>query len=252
MSKQGRGKARDVFFALLGDRPVAYHPMIARVLGDVKQALFVCQLLYWHDKGKLPEGWIWKKQDDWTEETGLSRYEQETARKHLKAKGVLEEDLRGIPATLHYKLNLDRLYELVEAYQHEEEAANLPAETPPTSMQEPPNQDWGNPTNLYAETPHTIPENTTKNTKEDRINRENQWWQFKLQELRGSMDKATFNHLLGEAHLLSLEGDNEFAVIEVRTQAAKDMLEMHYLNLIPEILGVGACRYVVSENGQPP
>ena len=114
MSKKQRSNAKEIFFALLGDRPIAYHPMIAHVLGDVKQALFTCQLLYWHDKGKLPDGWIWKTQQEWTEETGLSRYEQQTARRHLVEKGVLQEKLRNVPATLHYRLDLDRLYELTE------------------------------------------------------------------------------------------------------------------------------------------
>ena len=116
MSKKVRSHAKEVFFALLGDRPVAYHPMIAHVLGSVKEALFVSQLLYWHDKGKLPDGWIWKTREEWTEETGLSRREIEGARKRLVAKGVLEEKLKGIPATLHYRLNLDRLYELTEEW----------------------------------------------------------------------------------------------------------------------------------------
>ena len=139
MSKKQRGHAKGIFLTLLGDRPVAYHPMIAHVLGDVKQALFICQLFYWHDKGKLSDGWIWKTQDDWTEETGLSRYEQQTARKHLVEKGVLQEKLKGIPATLHYRLDLDRLFELVENWYTEKQdskvAANLIAETPQTSSQ---------------------------------------------------------------------------------------------------------------------
>jgi hypothetical protein len=116
MSNKTRSRAKDVFFALLGDRPVAYHPMLAHVLGGVKEALFVSQLLYWHDRGKLPDGWIWKTRREWTEETGLSRREIEGARKRLVAKGVLEEKLQGIPATLHYRLDLDRLYELTEEW----------------------------------------------------------------------------------------------------------------------------------------
>jgi len=147
----------------LGDRPVAYHPKLAPVLGGVKETIFVCQFLYWNDKGKLPGGWIWKKQAEITEETGLSRYEQETVRRNLKKRGILEEDLRGIPATLHYRLDLDKLTEAIYA-------AYLPAdkiaETPQTEPRESRKQAGDNPANKTAETPQSIPESTAETTPE--------------------------------------------------------------------------------------
>ncbi len=43
----------------------------------------------------------------WTEETGLSRKEQENARRRLRNASLLTEKLRGVPATLHFHVDLD-------------------------------------------------------------------------------------------------------------------------------------------------
>lgn len=148
--------------AVLADKPIAYHPKLAKVLG-VNEAIFVCQLLYWDDKGKLPDGWIFKTQVEWTEETGLSRSELETVRKHLVHRGILNEKLRGVPATINYKLNFDKLIEILNVTYCQ---ANQFAGTPQTesSLQEPRKLDCGKPANKIAETPQTIQEITSETT----------------------------------------------------------------------------------------
>lgn len=134
-----------IVMSLLEDRPVAYHPDIARIVGGVKAAVFLCQLLYWTGKGKRPDGFIWKTQAEMEKETGLSRYEQEGARKKLGALEVLEEKRMGIPAKLHYRVNTSRLLALMETFYK---------------------QDCGKPTNKIAENPQTIPEITPEITTE--------------------------------------------------------------------------------------
>ncbi|HID4550777.1 TPA: hypothetical protein ACXE7R_005135 [Enterobacter cloacae] len=57
--------------------------------------------------------WFYKTQTDLEEETGLTRYEQEGARKKLVSCGVLEEAKRGIPAKLYFRVNQERLEELL-------------------------------------------------------------------------------------------------------------------------------------------
>lgn len=155
-----RSQRADAFIALLKDRPVAYHPRLAKVLGGVKQAVFISQLLYWDEKGSRPDGFIWKTQKEFENETGLTRYEQETARKHLKASGVLEEKKHGIPAKLHYRLNFKKLLEAFEKYQQ-------------TSMQKPRIQGCGNPANSDVETPQCITESTHESTTEKEVASEN-------------------------------------------------------------------------------
>jgi len=147
--------------AVLSDRPIAYHPALARVVG-VKEALLLCQFLYWDGKGRDSDGWIWKTQEDITEETGLSRAEQEGARRRLGT--ILQTDLKGIPAKLHYRINFDVLaHVLEEAYPQElkPDAENQQASMPETSIQEGENQ-----ADSDAENQQTISESTQETTQE--------------------------------------------------------------------------------------
>jgi hypothetical protein len=122
---------------MLGDRPIAFHPAFARIAGSVHGGLFLSQLFYWMGKGADPDGWIYKTRDEWQAETYLTRYEQETARRDLRELGVLEEKLAGLPARLYYRVNSERLLELLDsAY---------------SSVGDSTNQESGNPTNLLGE-----------------------------------------------------------------------------------------------------
>lgn len=102
--------ARRALRAALGSRIVAYSVRYAQLAGgSVTAGVFLAQLIYWADKGADPDGWIYKTQPDWTDETGLSRSEQEIARRKLRDAGVLEEWRRGVPARLYYRVDWDGL-----------------------------------------------------------------------------------------------------------------------------------------------
>jgi hypothetical protein len=77
--------------------------------------LFVCQLLYWTGKGDDPDGWIYKTREEWTWEIGFSRWEQESARRELRKRGLLEERFKGIPRRLEYRLKLEAINAAWEA-----------------------------------------------------------------------------------------------------------------------------------------
>lgn len=97
-------------------RPIAYHPILAKACGSVKLAVLWSQLYYWSDKGHHPEGWIHKTQEEIFEETGLSRREQENARKLGKELAILEERLMSVPATMHFRVDTDKAMKLIEQY----------------------------------------------------------------------------------------------------------------------------------------
>ena len=88
-------------------RPVAYYPSMAHALGNVKAALLACQFLYWEGKQEDPDGWIYKTQADIQRETGLTRTEQENARRTLRKAGILEEKRKGTPARLFFRFDWD-------------------------------------------------------------------------------------------------------------------------------------------------
>lgn len=98
---------------ILTDQPIAYHPILARALNSVTAALFLSQLLYWTPRAHDPEGWVRKEQWEIQDETGLTRREQETARKVLKAAGILDETRRGVPGKMHFRVDMEQLVTLL-------------------------------------------------------------------------------------------------------------------------------------------
>lgn len=97
-------------------RPIAYHKVFAKIAGSVTAGLFLSQAWYWKDKADDDQGWFWKTEAQWEEETALTRYEQETARKALKAKGYIEEDKRGMPAKLYFRIRKEAVLLAVLEY----------------------------------------------------------------------------------------------------------------------------------------
>lgn len=84
--------------------PIAFFPDLIPITGSPNAALFLCQLTYWTGKQHNPDGWIYKTQEEWCLETGLSEKEQRTARRPLVERGYVEERERGIPSRLEYRL----------------------------------------------------------------------------------------------------------------------------------------------------
>ena len=92
------------------DLPITFHRCLVGVTGSVTAALMLSQAMAWSEQlAPEVEGWFMRSQGDWTEETGLSRWEQETARRVLRNCGLLEERKMGIPARLWFRVNRPRL-----------------------------------------------------------------------------------------------------------------------------------------------
>ena len=97
------------------DRPIAYHRVFRKITGSTVAAIFLSQAWYWSQKIDADrDGWFYKTQADWEEETGLSRREQETARKVLRDAGILLEDRRGVPALLWFCIDQERVEGLIQ------------------------------------------------------------------------------------------------------------------------------------------
>lgn len=81
--------------------------------------MFIRQLVFWEGKQVDPDGWIYKSRAEFEDEVGLSRRQQENARKVLKAAGALEEEDRlAAPhfnyKVMHYRVNLEKLLEILD------------------------------------------------------------------------------------------------------------------------------------------
>lgn len=94
------------------DRPIAYHRVFVDLAGSVTAAVMLSQAFYWAQRTDDPEGWFYKTQDEWQDETGLSRYEQEGARTRLRELGLWEEKKAGLPCKLFFRIVPEKFNEL--------------------------------------------------------------------------------------------------------------------------------------------
>jgi hypothetical protein len=184
-----RQKVKD----LLPNRIVGYSPDLARAVGGATTGLFLSQLLFLSDKGANPEGWVYKSEQEMGRETGLTKREQQTARRKLLALGVIQIVRQGFKFTYHFRIVWERLYKVIEQYQRgqnvptqtDEPIQNVPTEpvqnvsTQPAQWQQNVSTKWKqNVGTLYRD-------NNTENKETEKTDRENQTiWKKTIDQLK--------------------------------------------------------------------
>ncbi len=98
------------------DIPISFHRCLVPVTGGITSALMLSQAI-WTTQALDPtaEGWFIRSQGEWTEETGLSRWEQETARRALRRAELLEERRFGMPARLWFRVCPEAVWRALHA-----------------------------------------------------------------------------------------------------------------------------------------
>lgn len=141
-------------FSEILDRPIAFQRPFVALGAGITGALMLSQAVYWARRGSNEQGWFFKTQVEWEEETGLGRAEQETARKRLVSLEVLEEDRKGIPAKLFYRVNFEKLEARLLAFCTRNQDCGNPAikdaGNQQTGLRESDTPDCGNPANRPA------------------------------------------------------------------------------------------------------
>ncbi|MGQ1340838.1 DNA-binding protein [Acinetobacter baumannii] len=94
----------------MNDRPIAFNRHYVSLGCGINGALMLSQMVYWSKRTKDKNGYFYKTQDDWEQETGLTRREQETARKKLRELGFVSEHKHGVPCKVHFRVEHDNLY----------------------------------------------------------------------------------------------------------------------------------------------
>lgn len=135
------------------DRPIAFHRILAEVAGSANGGVFLSQAMYWSSIKETNDGWFYKTAEDWEKETFLSRREQETVRRNLMKKKVLEEVRKGIPAKLYFRVNNSELLDAIQKI-----VQTRMAENAKQASTNPPNSDGGK--------GETNTESTSENTSE--------------------------------------------------------------------------------------
>lgn len=98
------------------DIPVSFHRCLVPITGGVTAALMLSQAIWTTQTiERAADGWFSKLRDEWTEETGLSRWEQETARRALRSAGFLEERRVGVPAKLWFRVRPEAVWRALQA-----------------------------------------------------------------------------------------------------------------------------------------
>ena len=109
-------------------QPIAMHGIFIDITDSIVGGYMLSQAFYWSKRTTTPDGWFWKTQKEWQKETRLTRREQDSARKILlglydsEGNPVWEEKLKGVPAKLHFRLNLEALYRVMAEFESAQEA----------------------------------------------------------------------------------------------------------------------------------
>lgn len=99
------------------DPPVSFHRCLVPVTGSVTAALMLSHAI-WSSQASEPDadGWFVKSREEWGDETGLSRSEQETARRVLRDGGFIEERRVGMPAKLCFRVRPDHVLRALQRH----------------------------------------------------------------------------------------------------------------------------------------
>ncbi|SDY60064.1 DNA-binding protein [Acinetobacter kyonggiensis] len=100
----------------MNEQPIAFNKHYVFIGCGINGALMLSQLVYWTSRTKDNDGWIFKTHSDWTMETGLTRKEQETARKILKNLGFISERKKGVPCKVFFRVERENLYKALIEY----------------------------------------------------------------------------------------------------------------------------------------
>lgn len=153
----------------LNERPIAFNKHYVDLGCGITGALMLSQLVYWTKKTNNVNGWIYKTGIEWTNETGLSRREQETARNKLKELGFITEHKHGVPCKVFFKVEYEVLYQALINLAQEKPCAkrtNKTAQNSQTSLHETDKLVCTKAPNCDGGIRQTNTESTTENTTE--------------------------------------------------------------------------------------
>jgi hypothetical protein len=181
---------------MLPNRVVGYSPDLARIVGGATTGLFLSQLLFVSDKGANPDGWVYKSEQEMERETGLTKREQQTARRKLLALGVIAIMRGGWKNTYHFKIIWEKLYQVIAGIQRpqnvptekDKRAQTVPTE-PVQNVATTPAQWQQNVATKWKQTGATqYRENNTENTEIEKTTRENQTvWDKAVEQVKSDL-----------------------------------------------------------------
>jgi hypothetical protein len=206
---------------MLPNRVVGYSPDLARMVGGATIGLFLSQLLFLSDKGANPEGWVYKSEAEMGKETGLTKREQQTARRKLLALGVITIMRGGWKNTYHFKVMWQRLCQVIEQFlssqtvasqwqqnvstEKSEQTQTVPTEQEHTVTTESVECQQNVSTQWRQNVPTHYRENNTEKKVPEKTDRENQeTWQKALEQVKSDLPLGETEERLAGTALLEV------------------------------------------------
>jgi hypothetical protein len=217
--------------AMLPNRVVGYSPDLARMVGGATTGLYLSQLLFQSDKGANPEGWIYKSEQEMGKETGLTKREQQTARRKLLALGVIAIMRGGWKNTYHFKVIWEKLYQVIAGFQQAqnvptekiERAQNVATEPVQTVPTQPPEclQNIATQWKQTVATPDTDRENNRENKETEKTDREKQTiWENAREQINKDLPPGETEDKLAGTTLIAVTESAAQIFVPNRTVAA--------------------------------
>jgi hypothetical protein len=184
-----RQKVKD----MLPNRVVGYSPDLARAVGGATIGLFLSQLLFLSDKGANPDGWVYKSEAEMGKETGLTKREQQTARRKLLSIGVIAIMRGGWKNTYHFKVMWEKLYQVITGSQQTQNVSTekgerlqaVPTEPVQNVSTQPPECQQNVTTQWRQNVPTHNRDYNTENKQTEKTDRENQkTWNETLEQVK--------------------------------------------------------------------
>jgi hypothetical protein len=216
---------------MLPNRVVGYSPDLARMVGGATTGLFLSQLLFLSDKGANPEGWVYKSEQEMGKETGLTKREQQTARRKLLALGVIAIMRGGWKNTYHFKILWEKLYQVIVGIKRPQNAPTEKSESGQNVTTEPeqnvsttPAQWQQNVSTKWKQnvaTPDTHRENNREEKLPEKTDRENQTiWENAREQITKTLPPGETADRLSGTTLLAVTETAAVIFVPNRTVAA--------------------------------
>lgn len=111
--------------SIIGSKTVAFYSIFAKALGSVPAAVMLSQGLFWQERSRYEKhlvlidnkAFFKKTAEEWYDETGLTKEQQLPARKLLQQFEIFETKLHGMPATVHFRVDIDAIVAVINRYQ---------------------------------------------------------------------------------------------------------------------------------------
>jgi hypothetical protein len=230
---------------MLPNRVVGYSPDLARIVGGATTGLFLSQLLFLSDKGHHPEGWVYKSEQEMGTETGLTKREQQTARRKLLSLGVITIMRGGWKNTYHFKVIWEKLYQVIAgikrprnvATEKTERTQNVPTEPVQNVPTQPPKclQNVSTQWKQNVATPDSHRDNNRENKETEITDREKQeTWTKTIEQVKSDLPLGETEDRLSGTTLI--EVTDTAALIFVPNRFAIPWLERRLYGQITKAL----------------